>query len=192
MTMFHLQGGEDDIVAFLNGVCASLQSLPLHRLETERQVLRAEEGGRRVGAADSLSLWRYGARSYGLPAYAELGLPRIGPDDLRWWARTWFTRQNAVLWVAGERVPPALKLALPDGERRAVPAPTSALRSTPAYYLGDGTHVAYDGIVRRGAPGLALAGVLERELYRSLRQEDGNSYTAAAEYDPRGDGFATV
>ncbi|WP_433213541.1 M16 family metallopeptidase [Dactylosporangium sp. CS-047395] len=192
VTTFHLQGGEDDIVAYLNGVCASLQALPMHRLETERQVLRAEERGRSSGAADSLALWRYGARTYGLPAYGEMGLPRIGPDELQWWARTWFTRQNAVLWVAGERIPPALKLALPDGERRPVPAPTTALRGTPAYFCGDGNHVAYDGIVRRGTAGMVLSEVLERELYRSLRQEDGNSYTAATNYDPRGDGYAVV
>ncbi|WP_433055315.1 M16 family metallopeptidase [Dactylosporangium sp. CS-033363] len=192
VTNFHLQGGEDDIVAYLNGVCASLQSLPMHRLETERQVLRAEASGRSTGAADSLALWRYGARTYGLPAYGEMGLPRIGPDELQWWARTWFTRQNAVLWVAGERIPPALKLALPDGERRPAPAPTSALRGTPAYFCGDGNHVAYDGIVRRSTAAMVLSEVLERELYRSLRQEDGNSYTAATNYDPRGDGYTVV
>ncbi|WP_432834271.1 M16 family metallopeptidase [Dactylosporangium sp. CA-092794] len=192
ITMFHLQGGEEDVVAFLNGVCASLQALPLHRLETERQVLRAEESSRRGGITDSLALWRYGARGYGLPAYNELGLPRITGDDLWRWSQAWFTRQNAVLWVAGERVPPALKLALPEGVRRPVPAPTSALRGTPAFFGGDGPNVAYDGIVRRSVAGSALAGVLERELYRSLRQEDGNSYTAAAAYEPRGDGYASV
>ncbi|MEV6928806.1 insulinase family protein [Dactylosporangium sp. NPDC051485] len=191
-TVLHMQGGEDDIVAFLNGVCASLQALPLHRLETERQVLAAEESGRSGGPAESLALWRYGARTYGLPAYHEMGLPRITGEDLKRWAAAWFTRQNAVLWVAGERIPPALKLALPDGARRPVPAPTSALRATPAYFSGDGTHVAYDGVVRRGPAASALAGVLERELYRSLRQEDGNSYTAATNYEPRGDGMAVI
>ncbi|MFI5906136.1 insulinase family protein [Dactylosporangium sp. NPDC051541] len=192
ITTFHLQGGEDDIVAFLNGVCASLQALPLHRLETERQVLRAEEGGRRGGASDALALWRYGARTYGLPAYPELGLPRIGPNELQWWARSWFTRQNALLWVAGERVPPSLKLALPDGQRRAVPAPTTSLRGTPAFFAGDGTVVAYDGVVRRSTAGMVLSEILERELYRNLRQEDGNSYTAATNYEPRGDGYAVI
>ncbi|MEV8513515.1 insulinase family protein [Dactylosporangium sp. NPDC051484] len=192
ITMFHLQGGEDDIVAFLNGVCASLQQLPLHRLETERQVLRAEEGGRRGGPAEALALWRYGARTYGLPAYDEMGVPRLTGDDLHRWAQHWFTRQNAALWVAGERIPPALKLALPEGARRPVPAPTFALKGMPAFFRGNGTHVAYEGIVRRGVTGSVLAGVLERELYRSLRQEDGNSYTAAANYEPRGDGYAAI
>ncbi|MER7004720.1 insulinase family protein [Dactylosporangium sp. NPDC000555] len=192
VTTFHMQGGEEDIVAFLNGVCAALQALPLDRLETERQVLRAEENGRRGGAAEALALWRYGARTYGLPAYDELGLPRITRDDLQRWVQTWFTRQNAALWVAGERIPAALKLVLPEGVRRPVPAPSSALRGTPAYFVGEGTHVAYDGIVRRGRAASAFAGVLERELYRGLRQEDGNSYNVAASYDPRGDGQATI
>ncbi|HTJ33495.1 MAG TPA: insulinase family protein [Dactylosporangium sp.] len=192
ITMFHLQGGEDDIVAFLNGVCDSLRDLPMHRLETERQVLRAEEGGRRGGPADLLALWRYGARGYGLTAYEELGVPRLTGEDLQRWAQFWFNRQNAVLWLAGERIPPALKLALPEGARRPVPEPTSALRGTPAFFRGNGSHVAYEGIVRRSVAGSALSGLLERELYRSLRQEDGNSYTAAATYEPRGDGYASI
>ncbi|MFG2037822.1 insulinase family protein [Dactylosporangium sp. NPDC048998] len=191
-TTFHLQGGEDDIVAYLAGVCASLRALPLDRLDTERQVLRAEEGGRRESPAEALALWRYGARTYGLPAYTEMGLPRITGNDLWYWVQTWFTRQNAALWLAGERIPPALRLPLLDGQRRLVPAPTSALRGTPAYFVGNGEHVAYDGIVRRGVAGSMLSGVLERELYRSLRQEDGNSYTAASAYAARGDGRATV
>ncbi|GAA2621994.1 hypothetical protein GCM10010399_61500 [Dactylosporangium fulvum] len=191
-TSFTMQGGEDDIVAFLGGVCAALLDPPLDRLETERSILRAEANGRGAGVNERLPLWRYGARGYGLVSYDELGLPRIAPDDLRRWAETWFTRQNAVLWVAGGRLPEGLRLPLRDGARRPVPAPSSALPATPAYFLGDGDAVVFDGIMGRSVTGGVLAGVLERELFRSLRQEDGNSYTASASYDPRGDGLATV
>ncbi|UWZ40159.1 insulinase family protein [Dactylosporangium roseum] len=191
-TSFTTQGGEDDIVAFLDGVCAALHDPPLDRLETERSILRAEANGRSSGVNEMLPLWRYGARDYGLVSYGELGLPRLTPDDVRRWAETWFTRQNAVLWVAGNRLPEGLRLPLRNGVRRPVPAPSSALPATPAYFLGDEGAVVFDGIMRRSVTGGVLAGIVERELFRSLRQEDGNSYTASAFYDSRGDGFATV
>jgi zinc protease len=191
-TTFHLQGGEDDIVAYLEGVCGSLLDLPLDRLEIERSILRTEAAGRGGSVNEVLPLWRHGARDYGLVTYRELGIGRITGDDLRRWAETWFTRQNAALWVAGERVPAGLKLPLRDGMRRPVPSPSSALPTTPAYFRGDEGHVVFDGVVRRRVAGSVLAGVLERELFRTLRQEDGNSYTASASYDPRGDGYATV
>ncbi|MET7392378.1 insulinase family protein [Dactylosporangium sp. NPDC005572] len=191
-TTFTLQGGEDDITAYLTGVCDSLLDPPLDRLETERTILRAEAAGRGMSVNELMPLWRYGARDYGLVSYEEMGLPRITGEHLHRWAANWFTRQNAVLWVAGRRMPPGLRLRLRDGVRQPVPPPSSALPRTPAWFTGPGTHVVFDGIVRRGTPGSVLAGVLERELFRTLRQEDGNSYTATASYAPRGDGFAAV
>ncbi|GGM33157.1 hypothetical protein GCM10007977_038200 [Dactylosporangium sucinum] len=191
-TTFTLQGGEDDIVAFLGGVCAALLDPPIDRLEAERSILRAEAAGRSGGVNEALPLWRYGSRDYGLLTYREMGLPRITGDDVRQWAETWFTRQNAVLWIAGDRIPEGLRLPLRDGVRRPVPAPSSALPVTPAYFQGDEGTVVFDGVMRRSVTGSVLAGVLERELFRGLRQEDGNSYTASASYDPRGDGFAVV
>jgi hypothetical protein len=49
-----------------------------------------------------------------------------------------------------------------------------------------------DAAVRRGVAAMLFAGVLERELHRTLRREGGLSYTAAAGYEPRGDGFAVI
>jgi zinc protease len=191
-TSFHLQGGEDDIVSFLGGVCGALLDPPVVRLETERSILRTEAAGRNGGVNEMLPLWRHGARDHGLVSYAELGVGRISAEDLRQWAATWFTRQNAVLWIAGDRVPAGLRLPLRDGVRRPVPAASSALPSTPAYFEGPEGHVVFDGVLRRRVAGSVLSGVLERELFRSLRQEDGNSYMASASYDPRGDGYAVV
>ena len=62
-----------------------------------------------------MPLWRHGARDYGVAAYPEWGLPAITADDLRAWAARYFTRDNAVLWVAGDRVPAGLRLHLPAG-----------------------------------------------------------------------------
>jgi hypothetical protein len=189
-THFHLRGSESDVVGYLGKVCDGLADLPMHRLETEKEILRTESRTR--GGTSALPLWRYGAQGYGLPSYPEWGLARLRPEDLRWWVENYFTRENAVLWIAGERVPDGLRLRLRPGARRPVPVPTSALPHTPAWYTGDDTSVVFSAVVRRSTAASVYSGVLERELFRDLRQEGGYSYTASTSYDPRGDGYATV
>lgn len=191
-THFHVQGSEADIVAYLHGVCDSLANLPMDRLETEKQILRTESSSRRTGPQEAMPLWRYGARGYGLLSYPEWGLRRLSEQDVLQWAQTWFTRENAVLWIGGSQIPAGLRLNLRSGRRMAVPAVTSALPLMPAFFRqGDGG-VIFDAVVRRSAAAQVFAGVLERDLFRALRQEGGYSYTAAADYSPRGDDFATI
>lgn len=192
VTHFHMQGSEEDVVKYLAGVCDALGNLPLDRLETEKGILRTEAAGRKMGVSDSMPLWRYGAQGYGLVSYEELGLPRLSADDLHRWAATWFTRQNAVLWITSDQVPSGLRLRLPEGIRRPVPQPSSALPITPAYFSERVNGVVFDAVVRRRAAASVLSSVLEREMYRSLRQESGYSYVASTSYDPRGDGFSTI
>ena len=139
-----------------------------------------------------MPLWRHGARDYGLVSYPEWGLSGLTGDDLREWAARYFTRENAVLWIAGDEVPPGLTLELPSGQRQPVPAASSALPATPAFFSGSSRATALDVVVPRTAAATVFTGVLERELFRSLRQRSGLSYTAAASYDPRGDGFAVI
>ncbi|GAA1372698.1 M16 family metallopeptidase [Catellatospora chokoriensis] len=189
-THFHLRGSESDVVGYLGKVCAGLAELPMHRLEIEKEILRTESRSR--GGTTALPLRRYGAQGYGLPSYPEWGLARLRPEDLREWVETYFTRDNAVLWIAGNGVPAGLRLPLRPGVRRPAPAPTSALPSTPAWFTGDDTSVVFSAVVRRSTAASVYSGVLERELFRDLRQEGGYSYTATATYEPRGDGFATV
>ncbi|MGW4673932.1 insulinase family protein [Streptomyces sp. NPDC004324] len=188
-THFHAEGAEHEIVAYLEGVCASLTDLPMERLETEKEILRTEEARREPG---QLPLWRYGAQGYGLVSYPEWGVRDLRPDDLRHWAGTWFTRDNAVLWIAGERLPAGLSLKLPAGHRRPMPAVTSALPTAPAYFSDGKGGVLLDSVVGDSTAGRLYAGVLERELSRALRQEGGYSYTAATDYTSRRDGFAVV
>ncbi|MET8134006.1 insulinase family protein [Streptomyces sp. NPDC006290] len=188
-THFHVEGAEHEVVAYLDGLCTSLLDLPMERLETEKEILRTEEARREVG---QLPLWRYGAQGYGLTSYPEWGVRQLRPDDVRRWAGTWFTRDNAVLWVAGERLPAGLSLKLPGGERRPMPAVTSALPTDPAYFSDGQGGVLLDAVVADTTAARMYAGVLERELSRSLRQEGGYSYTAATDYTSRRDGFATV
>ena len=192
VTHFHMQGSEEDVVTYLVGVCEALGNLPLDRLETEKGILRTEAAGRQGGVGDSMPLWRYGARGYGLVSYEELGLPRLSADDLRSWAATRFTRQNAVLWITSDQVPDGLRLHLPEGIRQPVPQPSSALPATPAYFNDRANGVVFDAVVRRRTAASVFSAVLEREMYRSLRQAGGYSYVTSTSYDPRGDGFATV
>jgi hypothetical protein len=185
-TRFHMQGAEKDVVAFLNGVCAALRDLPMKRLAVEKEVLEAEAHGRNASVSEPMWLWRHGARDYGAGAYPEWGLPGITEDDLRAWVARYFTRENAVLWVAGEAVPSGLALDLPSGTRQPLPPPSSALPSTPACFGGSAGLVAWDTLVPRAPAAAVFADVLERMLFRELRQESGISYAAQTDYQPLG------
>lgn len=191
-TFFHMQGEPDEITRFLAGVCAALRELPMHRLATEKDLLKAEANGRSNGPADDMALWRHGARDYGMPSYPEWGLPALTPDDLRAWVARYFTRENAVLWVAGDGIPAGLRLDLPGGARQPAPAPSSALPVTPAYFPGSANVLVWETVVPRAAQSAVFAGVLERTMFRELRQEAGLSYTAHTSYEPLGAGQATV
>jgi zinc protease len=191
-TQFHLRGSPAEVVAFLAGVCGALADPPFHRLDSERSALRTEAAGRGPSPLSTMPLRRYGARSYGLTGLDEVGLPAIRAADLLEWARTWFTRGNAVLWIGAAEVPAGLTLPLPEGSRRPVPAPTFALPRTPAYYTGPGSMVGFDAVVRRRPAAGIYAAMLARDLDRALRQEGGPSSAVHTSYDPRGDGHATV
>jgi zinc protease len=191
-TFFHMRGAETDVVTFLNSVCAALRDLPMQRLATEKEILRTEENSRDAAAGDVLALWRHGATGYGVAGYPEWGLAGITADDLTGWTARYFNRHNAALWIAGPAVPAGLALDLPDGERRPVPAAASALPVRPAWFPGDSNAVAWNAVIPRGAAAAVFAGVLERMLFRSLRQESGLSYTVEAGLSPRADGTTVV
>lgn len=191
VTTFHTTGSADDVATFLATVCDSLAALPMHRVETEKSVIRTEWANRSPSVYEPLRLWRYGARTDGLLGYDEPGIYRLTANDLEEWSRTWFTSDNAVLWVAGE-VPPGLRLRLPAGARMPLPRPTSALPTTPAYFVQGSKYVAMEAIVERSPAAAVFTKVLERSLFRDLRRDGGLSYSASAEFEPRGDGYATV
>ncbi|MEV7581984.1 M16 family metallopeptidase [Streptomyces erythrochromogenes] len=191
-TLFAVTGTTADVVEYLNGVCAALRDLPVDRLETEKEILRTEAAGRGRGAGHGMDLWRYGARSYGLLDCAETGLPAITAEDVRDWARTRFTAENAVLWMTGDTLPEGLDLTLPAGEWLPAPEPTSALPATPAYFHGDAGGVVLTSVLPRSTAAHLFAEVLGKELFRELRQKGGYSYTAAAEYHPRDTDHATI
>lgn len=191
VTSFHTSGRPDEVVAFFAQVCAALAALPMQRLETERDIIRTEWSSRSTSVYEALPLWRYGARTRGLVSYHEPGIRALTPADLEQWTRTWFTRENAVLWVAGE-IPPGLRLPLPGGRRMPLPQPTSALPATPAWFVNGPPAVVMDAVVPHSPPAAVFAEVLERALFHDLRQEGGLSYAVSTNYDDRGDGWATI
>lgn len=190
-TSFHTAGSAEDVAAFLTTICQSLAALPMARLETEKSIVRTEWSSRTNSVYQDLPLWRYGARGYGLVSYPEPGARMITAEEIEHWRRTWFTTQNAALWIAGE-IPAGLRLSLPSGQRWAVPVPTSTLPQTPAYFAAERNVVAMDAVIRRVPAAGAFAEVLERNLYRDLRQEGGFSYSASTATEPRGDGWTTL
>ncbi|MGW0884992.1 insulinase family protein [Streptomyces sp. NPDC002671] len=139
-----------------------------------------------------MPLWRYGAQGYGLSSYDELGTWSLTTDQVRHWAETRFTRDNAVLWITSDRVPDGLDLTLPAGRRIAAPDASSTLPVTPAYIHGDDGHVVFNAVLRRSTAAAVFAEVLSRALYQDLRQEGGYSYSAEADYTPRDAEFATL
>lgn len=82
-THFVVSGTIEEVVTYLNGVCASLRDLPVERLATEREILRTEQAGRGRGPNHSLPLWRYGALGYGLVTYPEYGTLHLTADAVR-------------------------------------------------------------------------------------------------------------
>ncbi|MET8074987.1 insulinase family protein [Streptomyces sp. NPDC005303] len=191
-TLFHVTGDEDEVVTYLNSVCAALRDLPMERLETEKEILRTEAGSRGKGPLSLMPLWRYGAQGYGLSSYDELGTRSLTADQVRHWAETRFTRDNAALFLTADRVPAGLDLTLPAGRRFPTPAPSSALPVTPAYLRGEDGHLVFTSVVRRSTAAAVFAEVLGRALFQDLRQKGGYSYSAEADYSSRDADFATI
>jgi zinc protease len=184
-TVFATKGRPEDVVAFLTGICRSLRALPFDRLEIENRILRTEADGRSSSVAGPLMLWRYGAATYGLPSYEEFGIGRHTPEQITAWTGRWFTRRNAILVFAGGPPPAGLTLDLPDGERIAPPAPSSALPRTPAYFFQQSNVVAMGTVVDRSTTAPVYTRLLGTRLQRTLRHETGLSYSPATSYDPR-------
>ncbi|AYF98467.1 insulinase family protein [Protaetiibacter intestinalis] len=183
-TAFQVTGSERAVVAYLNGLCAALRALPLERLEAEKDVLRTERAQGGGGAVDIQRTERYGAQGPGIVPYGEVGLGRIDAAAVSEWARTRFTRGNAVLWLTSDRIPAGLDMRLPDGPRIPVPEWQEAERPHPAYVVGAPGGVLLDAVLPRSAASSMFSRVAGRMLFRELREEAGLSYTAASDYQP--------
>jgi hypothetical protein len=182
--VFHARGEDDELVAFLASVCASLRSLPLDRILMERRILRQEASSRGPGSSGMHRWFRFGYSTFGLMGATEIGLEWLGPEPVQAWADEWCTRDNAAVWWSG-RPPDALRLDLPAGTRK--PAPEARLVSgvtLPARtdMGGDGVSAGYV-VSRTSATRVALA-TLERRVRQDLRFERGLIYDVGSDYDP--------
>ncbi|WP_433074383.1 insulinase family protein [Dactylosporangium sp. CA-052675] len=191
-TQFVTQGTPESVAAFLREVCAGLRELPLDRLGVEQRILGTEADNRADSVSQPLAVYRYGARDYGLAGLPEWGIHSLTAAQVAEWARTRFNRANAALWIAGDNIPPGLRLDLPDGDRWPLPPESSALPVTPAWFTGAAPAVVMNAPVPRTRAAAAYARLLDRALFRQLRQDRGLSYTAAAAYTTDGRPHAYV
>ncbi|WP_460369214.1 M16 family metallopeptidase, partial [Actinocorallia lasiicapitis] len=180
-TTFVKSGTPEEVARFLTGVCDALNDLPLDRMDAEKQILRTEEAGR-GGALGELLLWRYGPQGPGLLGYDEIGLPEISRDDVREWARTRFTRGNAVLVFAGGPPPEGLNLTLPDGPLHPVPPAETVLPWLPATMPFSGQGVGLLADCPRTWPAVVYRAALGLRLHRVLRQDKALSYAPAVDF----------
>ncbi|WP_374315324.1 hypothetical protein [Microbacterium sp.] len=182
-THFHATGRPDEVVAFLNAVCAALRGLPLDRMEVEKGILDTEAARRSSHVAERLRLERYGARGLGLGGYEGFGLPAVTEADLTAWVEERLGRLNAVAWITTDAVPEGLDLRLPEGRRWPVPRAEEIVPDGPSFFRGAQGGVLLDGVVLATAAGVVFADVASRALFRSLRQEGGLSYEARCDWE---------
>lgn len=180
-TSFDVEGGPDEVSAFLRDLCRWFTDPDLTPLDHELRVLRAEDANRPASSLGSHLMWRYGATGPGLAAYDELGLYRAGPDELRELVRRAFTAGNAALALSGE--PPAgLELPLPAGPRLHAPRAIACEQPMPASFAGDPGLVGLSGALPRSAAATAMMRALRRALHADLRAA-ATGYSAIGGYD---------
>jgi zinc protease len=187
-TGFVVRGTSEDIVGFLNGVCASLRALPIDRLPTEKKIIEAEAAEAPTVLSHEMMRRRHGARDFGLVGYPEYGVHSVTADEVMAWATTRFNRGNAALWLAADEIPAGLCLVLPDGARWPLPAESSTLPVTPAHFSVEYPGITMDARVPRNEAALAYATVLERRLHHEL----GPSHNTSAHYLTDGRPLATI
>jgi zinc protease len=184
VTQFTVSGSEQQVVTFLNHVCAALRELPVERLEAERSILRVEAQGRQGSADDRILQVRYGASGLARGTYWEFGAEIATADEVIDWARRWFVTGNAVAWVTTDHLPEGLGLRLPEGERKVFVASPSILTVSPVWIEGSNGGALVEAMVDRSTAAALFTEVMAKSLFRQLRLERGYSYSAGATYEP--------
>ncbi len=183
-TMFFVSGDDDDLVAFYGGVTRGLADLPVDRIAVERRIL-ADEARQRGGNVPAAIRWfRFGASGHGQVGIDELGIGWLGPEPVRDWAQTRFTREATALLISGP--PPAgLRLPLPDGPAHAVPPaePIADVRF-PTHVSWDGPGVTVSMVVPRIPAAPVLAQLIQRRARQRLRFDSALMYDVTVDYSP--------
>ena len=176
-TQFLASGEPARVAAFLRRTCLALTDLPLDRLSVEADVLRTEGGVAAPPVVGALLAERYGATGVGLAGFREPAVLALTADDVGAWARRWFVRGNAALWLAGP-LPEGLSLPLAEGGAPARRPQWTRALTTPAL-----VEHGIDGAVGLGAelpraPGTtAMTRILRNRAEDELRHRRGLSYS---------------
>ena len=180
-TEFTASGQAARVAEFLRRICEALGDLPLDRLAVEVDVLRTEGGVVAPPAVGALLAERYGARGVGLAGFREPAMLSLTAQHVQDWARRYFVRGNAALWLTGPP-PEGLSLPLVEGEAPdRAPQPLLEV-ATPAL-----VEHPFDGAVALGSeaprlPGLAaMTRILRDRVEDDLRHRRGLSYSVATE-----------
>jgi hypothetical protein len=184
-TVFWATGGKSEVLEFLAGTAGSLVDLPVHRLETERRILRTEAADNGRGPVASAMQLRYGPVEHGLVGYEELGLHWLGEEEVRSWSRERFTTGNAAIWMTG-RPPKGLRFELPEGPRVTPqrPRPISDIAFPCVYQVGPEDLVAASFEVERSVAVRLAIQVLVARMWKVLRYEHGLAYSISDWYEP--------
>src|SRR4051812_12811744 len=183
-TEFIATGPAEQVVGFLRSVCRALADLPTDALAVEADVLRAEGGNATPPAVGRLLGEFYGLEGVGLASVREPAIASLTAADVRNWAASRFTRQNAALWLVGPAVE-GIALPLADGAPPGRPAQYRVGVRTPAWQ-----EVPVDGRVTLGAevpvrPGMAAAvEILRLRVEEELRHRRGVAYAVEGDRVP--------
>ena len=179
-TWFAFSGEPGELGGFLAAVEANLANLPLDRLATEVNVVRAEAARQPMSVLGRSLLYRFGTTGWGTIDLTQYGLNGVTPEQVRDWAAQWFVAGNAVLWSTVEPPAGALSSALPAGPRRperdAIPLPT---RSWPAWVGHREALTAATYLTPRTDEAAAAMAILQARLRSVLRDRDGACYEVA-------------
>lgn len=183
LTGFMIVAQPDEVRNFLSDATSDLSSLPADRLESEKQVLAAENASRPFDLAGNLLMWRYGAEGYGLLGLPELGIRRASLEALKERSEQRFAAQNAVLWMSGPP-PEGLELNLPHGKKYPPPTLDSMQEKFPSWFLDNASGgVSVGAIVPRVSASTAVSELASRRLREQLRMTRAISYAPAIYYD---------
>lgn len=183
-TGFYTTGHQEDVTAFLGGICKALANLPGDRLDAEKQILAAENRTRGYDLRGAMFSWRFGATGYGLMRFPGLGAKSATLEQLQAFSAQRFTRENAILWL-NSPVPKDLRLDLPAGTKRPLPELKPILANFPCFYTDDNCGgVAIGATVPRVSASSIFNVIAQKRLQEQLRVNKALSYSPAVMYDP--------
>ena len=181
-TSFYATGTPEEVTDFLTRVATALASLPLERMDMEKQVIKTEDASRGASFIAEMLQRRFGPAGHGLLACEEFGMRSLPPQAVAVWAAENFSRQNAVLAITSP--PPAgLRLPLVDGVgRRPLPAVAPVPQEYPTITVHHHQILGASFLAARSTALTSLMRIIQRRAMDHLRTELGVSYSITADY----------